>query len=401
MDGSKLYYDRNTAPLKYLKFLRVIFLIATAASFVMAGVSGFQYDGALRAAVNNVQAVLDLFICIGLYAFKMYGLVLMFLLWLGQTGLYVWDLVTGSGFFGMSNTELIIAIAVNVFVIVLSFLYFRRRRPLFEPYKGGNVAEDVPMRTAPAAATVQNNVPQPVNSNTHTDKLKQAYSHFNASGVSRLFPGGIAQADNVVVSLAAMFGIDLHSCAYEDYFNLLKVYADIAISKEIKKERNASMLSSVLKGNPYVLRSMADAQFADAFFELNRADSSFAVTDIAKYNQVTAKMLELYGESAVGSLRQGRPVFSSPSVTQQGVWFEANAAPAPQAPQAGAAAGYAYVPLKEVEPVLPVQTAGVPAGEAEEAPVQQPPVPRFCGNCGAALTEGALFCGNCGAKVRL
>ena len=262
MNESRLFYDRDTAPLKHFKFLRIMFILSVVFSLVSAVYAGTEGAGSTRVIINYVQAALSLFICIGLFSYMFYGVVLLFVHWALQIGLYAWEIHTDGALMGMSRGEAIAGIAGIAVYMILNLIYFRRRRPLFKPYNGeipkavhyaqpGGVpvqtnANWTQVNSGPAESFGYERVQAPVNfvgmsagagpatSSAHSEKLKQAYSHFNSGGVARLFPGGIAQADTVVVSLAGLFGIDLAASRYEDYFSLLKAYADIAISREIK-----------------------------------------------------------------------------------------------------------------------------------------------------------------------
>ena len=100
MNESKLFYDKDTAPLKWFKFLRICFIVTTVVSFASGVFAGSTPGGSSIKLINDVQAVIDLFICIGLFSYRMFGVVLMFLLWIGQTGLYVWDIVSYGDVFG-------------------------------------------------------------------------------------------------------------------------------------------------------------------------------------------------------------------------------------------------------------------------------------------------------------
>ena len=392
MEKKKIYYKKETAPMGYYKVLRVLFIIG--ALFSLGGtVYSFANDGTAGGIINAVQAALLVVGIIGLFSYKWFGPVTIFCLWIIQTGLNVADIVMDGDLLGNDLTGNLISIAIRLLFLVITWIYFRKRRPIFQPYDKPIPPEELlppvqnyqPLRQTdpyagqPSAAgqvspvqplgqggsyagspAVQQYAPQPA-ANTHVTKLQQAYAHFNPSTVSRLFPGGISQADNAVVSMANLLSVDLSSSGHETYFRLLKVYADFAIAG-ISNVKPKDVIRTVREKNPELLRSDADAQLAESFFAFNHDNPAFAVVDMASLTQVKSRMLAVYGQGGSNTIVE--PVYQPLSPT----------VPAQPVPASGTFTAPVQVPAPQPVPVA--QPASVSGSFAVPVPVPVPqPVP--------------------------
>ena len=134
---------------------------------------------------------------------------------------------------------------------------------------------------------------------SHDDKLRIAYRCFKPEAVESIFPGGIKQADRIVSSLGKIYNIDLESCDFERYYEILNTYLEVLIRRKITSGSNAHIIKVLQVKHPDLVNNKEIATNALAFITINMRNNNFALKtddDMAKLSLVIKTLT--YAEDA-------------------------------------------------------------------------------------------------------
>lgn len=168
---------------------------------------------------------------------------------------------------------------------------------------------------------------------THEEKINAAYQRFNESMIGAIFPKGKVQASTVICSLAVICGMDLNALDEKDYFNILKIYVDVFIRKQLTQNDNRDIIERIYVLHERFIKSKVMARNVVVYTIMNMMDHDFVLSgeqDIAllmppqKSSGVVEKANStehaFYFQNAVEMITYGAHVEGGDSVR----WLEGN-----------------------------------------------------------------------------
>ena len=116
---------------------------------------------------------------------------------------------------------------------------------------------------------------------THYEKLNAAYNCYKQENVHLLFPGGRAQASNIIISLAKILGMNLENCNAIVYHDLLEIYTAVWVRTNITHSSDDHIIASLQIKHAIYITDSATAKKALALAMLSMKDPSFVLNDDA------------------------------------------------------------------------------------------------------------------------
>ncbi|MDO5435763.1 MAG: hypothetical protein Q4G19_05285 [Clostridia bacterium] len=80
---------------------------------------------------------------------------------------------------------------------------------------------------------------------THAEKTRYAYESYREEIVGRLFPGGAAQAGDIITDLSAILGIDPESCSADRYEEILNLYSETYVGRVMNDKAKTDIVSDL------------------------------------------------------------------------------------------------------------------------------------------------------------
>lgn len=110
---------------------------------------------------------------------------------------------------------------------------------------------------------------------THNEKVLLAYAVFKPDRVEMLFPGKQEQADKIITSLGKVADLNLEVLEPKDYFELLKIYAEVLIRKVDGTISDAEIAENLQKGHGQFVQSSDMAKKIVTYTALNMLNHDF------------------------------------------------------------------------------------------------------------------------------
>lgn len=138
---------------------------------------------------------------------------------------------------------------------------------------------------------------------THYEKLNAAYSCYKQENVHLLFPGGRAQASNIIISLAKILDMNLENCNAIIYHDLLEIFTAVWVRANITHSSNDQIIASLQVNHAKYITDSTIARKVLALAMVSMKNPEFVLDDesqdtldlVAKIideNQQTAKKNE-------------------------------------------------------------------------------------------------------------
>ena len=112
---------------------------------------------------------------------------------------------------------------------------------------------------------------------THDEKVDMAYRCYKPEMVRTVFPGGKQQAGTVIISIARIVGKEISSLDAKEYYELLKIYADVLIRSVITQSADDSIITSLQAKHEQIITSKAIAQKVLAYCTINMKNNTFCL----------------------------------------------------------------------------------------------------------------------------
>lgn len=112
---------------------------------------------------------------------------------------------------------------------------------------------------------------------SHSEKVSAAYRCYKPDEATMFFPGGIHQADQIICSLAKIYGLHLDLLDGASYHNILTTYTDVFIRKVITPSDDSMIMARLQMKHGDFVKSPEIARQVLAYFRLDMLDHSFTL----------------------------------------------------------------------------------------------------------------------------
>lgn len=109
----------------------------------------------------------------------------------------------------------------------------------------------------------------------HDEKVDIAYGCFKESMVEMIFPGKKEQADNIIVSLAKIYEVNLKQCDAKKYYDILSTYTHVVIREVITHSGDKKIMESLQFEHSDLVKSEEVAKKVLAYVTINMVNHSF------------------------------------------------------------------------------------------------------------------------------
>ena len=155
---------------------------------------------------------------------------------------------------------------------------------------------------------------------SHNEKVEKAYKCFKSDFVQLLFPGGIKQADRIIVSLSKLYGVQLEKCSAKQYYDILSTYSFVFVRKVVTFTSDKIIISGLLIEYSSFIKNEYIACETLGFTELNIKNNNFALDtmeNINEFNQIVSNLFETNTEyfSKAEEIKHNEKTFISVSKT--------------------------------------------------------------------------------------
>lgn len=112
---------------------------------------------------------------------------------------------------------------------------------------------------------------------SHIEKISLAYQCYKQELVGMVYPGGLEQANLVLLSLARLLKIDITKLGAKEYYDVLTIYSGVLVRKVVTHSTHSAIVASLMVNHGKYIKNENLAKKTLAFCTLNMKDHTFGL----------------------------------------------------------------------------------------------------------------------------